>query len=102
MSSRSLGVRVKRATGMAWAPMASECFVRYPVPWLPLPSCVPADSHPRLVWIFGVRPSVSQRSTGCINALNWSSDGTLLASGSDDTRWAGVLGEGRRYRSTSY
>lgn len=25
-------------------------------------------------------------STGCINALNWSSDGTTLASGSDDTR----------------
>lgn len=24
--------------------------------------------------------------SGCVNALNWSSDGSLLASGSDDTR----------------
>jgi WD40 repeat protein len=32
-------------------------------------------------------------STGCVNALNWSPDGTLLASGSDDTRSVDFLGQ---------
>jgi WD40 repeat protein len=63
---------VKTVTDLGWVLMASKFEV--------LPRLTIARMIGRL------RAEVC--STGCINALDWSSDGTTLASGSDDTRCA--------------